>query len=200
MVDICVYECVRNKLQCVAVTKIPLKSKAISCCRNISEDKVILGCEDASIVLYETYRQVTLLAQAKLLPALMCCHPSESMFLVGSSQGELQLFDMALSPIKMQLLAEDFSPKSTLQFSEHFDVSSSLIQMQWAAPQIPSQSMDDVNIHDLLLLRFDKGPIGVLRLKVGTLIHLFMAKPVLLCNKLSLSYMESTEKDLCFFY
>ncbi|KAJ6659569.1 hypothetical protein lerEdw1_018538 [Lerista edwardsae] len=169
MVDICIYECVRNKLQCVAVTKIPLKSKAISCCRNISEDKLILGCEDTSIVLYETYRQVTLLAQAELLPALICCHPSESMVLVGSSQGELQLFDMALSPIKMQLLAEDFSPKSTLQFSEHFDVSSSLIQIQWAAPHIPSQSMDDVNIHDLLFLRFDKGPIGVLRLKVGVI-------------------------------
>lgn len=169
MADICVYECVRNKLQCVAVTKIPLKSKAISCCRNISEDKLVLGCEDTSIVLYEAYRQVTLLAQAELLPALMCCHPNEAMIVIGSSQGELQLFDMALSPIKMQLLAENISPKPTLQFSEHFQVSNSLLQIQWAAPQIPSQSMDDVNIYDLLLLRFDKGPIGVLHLKVGVI-------------------------------
>lgn len=176
MADICVYECVRNKLQCVAVTKIPLKSKAISCCRNISEDKLVLGCEDTSIVLYEAYRQVTLLAQAELLPALMCCHPNEAMIVIGSSQGELQLFDMALSPIKMQLLAENISPKPTLQFSEHFQVSNSLLQIQWAAPQIPSQSMDDVNIYDLLLLRFDKGPIGVLHLKVGMLLHLVMAK------------------------
>ncbi|XP_061478267.1 WD repeat-containing and planar cell polarity effector protein fritz homolog isoform X2 [Rhineura floridana] len=169
MADSCIYEYVRNKVQCVAVTKIPLTSKVISCCRNITEDKLILGCEDSSIVLYEAYRQVTLLAQAELLPVLMCCHPSGAIVLVGSSQGELQLFDMALSPIKMQLLAEDFSTKSTLQFSEHFDVSSSLIQIQWAAPKVSYQSMNDVDIHDLLLLRFDKGPIGVLHFKVGVI-------------------------------
>ncbi|XP_077782710.1 WD repeat-containing and planar cell polarity effector protein fritz homolog isoform X3 [Podarcis muralis] len=169
MADSCVYEYVKNKIQCVAVTKIPLLSKAISCCRNITEDKLVLGCEDSSIVLYEAYRQVTLSAQAELLPTLMCCHPSEAIVLVGSSQGELQLFDMALSPIKMQVLAEDFSTKSTLQFSEHFDVSSSLIQIQWAAPKVSCPSMDDVDIHDLLLLKFDKGPLGVLHFKVAQL-------------------------------
>ncbi|XP_053236298.1 WD repeat-containing and planar cell polarity effector protein fritz homolog isoform X3 [Podarcis raffonei] len=169
MADSCIYEYVKNKVQCVAVTKIPLLSKAISCCWNITEDKLVLGCEDSSIVLYEAYRQVTLSAQAELLPVLMCCHPSEAIVLVGSSQGELQLFDMALSPIKMQVLAEDFSTKSTLQFSEHFDVSSSLIQIQWAAPKVSCPSMDDVDIHDLLLLKFDKGPIGVLHFKVAQL-------------------------------
>ncbi|XP_053236299.1 WD repeat-containing and planar cell polarity effector protein fritz homolog isoform X4 [Podarcis raffonei] len=169
MADSCIYEYVKNKVQCVAVTKIPLLSKAISCCWNITEDKLVLGCEDSSIVLYEAYRQVTLSAQAELLPVLMCCHPSEAIVLVGSSQGELQLFDMALSPIKMQVLAEDFSTKSTLQFSEHFDVSSSLIQIQWAAPKVSCPSMDDVDIHDLLLLKFDKGPIGVLHFKVGVI-------------------------------
>ncbi|XP_054857679.1 WD repeat-containing and planar cell polarity effector protein fritz homolog isoform X1 [Eublepharis macularius] len=165
--DSCVYEYIRNKVQCVAVTKIPLRSKAISCCRNKTGDKLVLGCEDSSVVLYESYRQVTLLAESEVLPSLMCCHPSGAIVLVGSSQGELQLFDMALSPMKMQLLAEDFSPKATLQFSEHFDISSSLIQIQWAAPQVPSQSMDGMDVHDLLLLRFDKGPLGGLRFKTG---------------------------------
>ncbi|XP_058038453.1 WD repeat-containing and planar cell polarity effector protein fritz homolog isoform X2 [Ahaetulla prasina] len=167
MVDSCIYEYVRNKVHCVAITKIPLTSKAISCCRNITEDKLVLGCEDSSVVLYEAYRQVTLSTEAKLLPALMCCHPSAAIILIGSSQGELQLFDMALSPIKMQLLAEDFSPKSTLQFSENFEISSSLTQIQWAIPQDSSQDIDVLGIHDLLLFRFDKGPVGVLHFKTG---------------------------------
>ncbi|XP_060113454.1 WD repeat-containing and planar cell polarity effector protein fritz homolog [Heteronotia binoei] len=167
MADSCVYEYVRNKVQCVAVTKIPLRSKAISCCRSHTEDKLILGCEDSSVILYESYRQVTLIAEAEVLPSLMCCHPGGALILVGSSQGELQLFDIALSPLKVQLLAEDFSSKATLQLSEHFDISSSLVQMQWAAPQVPSQSTDGVDVHDLLLLRFDKGPIGGLRFKTG---------------------------------
>ncbi|XP_026524215.1 WD repeat-containing and planar cell polarity effector protein fritz homolog isoform X3 [Notechis scutatus] len=168
-VDSCIYEYVRNKVHCVAITKIPLTSKAISCCRNITEDKLVLGCEDSSIVLYEAYRQVTLATEAKLLPALMCCHPSAAIILTGNSQGELQLFDMALSPIKMQFLAEDFSPKSTLQFSEKFQISSSLIQIQWAIPQDSSQDIDVLDIHDLLLFRFDRGPVGVLHFKTAQL-------------------------------
>uniref|UniRef100_A0A8C3P5D0 WD repeat containing planar cell polarity effector n=1 Tax=Chrysemys picta bellii TaxID=8478 RepID=A0A8C3P5D0_CHRPI len=169
MADSCIYEWVRNKLQCMAVTRIPLRSKAISCCRNIAEDKLVLGCEDSSVILYEAHQRVTRLAQAELLPALINCHPSGAIFLVGSSQGELQLFDMALSPIKIQLLTEDCSPKATLQFSKRFDVSSSLIQIQWAAPHTASDSDNSMDVHDLLLIRFDKGPLGVLQFKLGVI-------------------------------
>ncbi|NXP56350.1 FRITZ protein, partial [Heliornis fulica] len=169
MADSCVYKCVRNKIQCGAVTRIPLRSKAISCCRDITEDKLVLGCEDSSIILYEAYNQVTLIAQAELLPALITYHPSGAIFVVGSSQGELQLFDTALSPVKIQLLAQDYSPEATLQFSKHFDVPSSLVQIQWAAPQGASASADGADIHDLLLVRFDKGPLGVLHFKLGVI-------------------------------
>ncbi|XP_067421337.1 WD repeat-containing and planar cell polarity effector protein fritz homolog [Emydura macquarii macquarii] len=169
MADSCIYEWVRNKIQCMAVTRIPLRSKAISCCWNIAEDKLVLGCEDSSIILYEAHQRMTLLAQAELLPALINCHPSGAVFLVGSSQGELQLFDTALSPVKMQLLAEDYSPTATLQFSKRFDVSSSLIQIQWAVPQAASESDNSMDIHDLMLIRFDKGPLGVLQFKLGVI-------------------------------
>ncbi|XP_048791917.1 WD repeat-containing and planar cell polarity effector protein fritz homolog isoform X1 [Lagopus muta] len=169
MADSCIYNCVRNKIRCAAVTRIPLQSRAISCCRNITEDKLVLGCEDSSIILYDAYNQVTLLAQAKLLPALVTYHPSGAIFLVGSSQGELQIFDTALSPVKIQLLADNYSPEATLQFSKHFDVSSSLIQIQWAAAQAASPSADGMDVHDLLFIRFDKGPLGVLRFKLGVI-------------------------------
>ncbi|XP_071596242.1 WD repeat-containing and planar cell polarity effector protein fritz homolog isoform X2 [Heliangelus exortis] len=167
MADSCLYKCVKNKIQCAAVTRIPLRSKAISCCRDATEDKLVLGCEDSSIILYEAYNQVTLLAQAELCPALITYHPDGAIFMVGSSQGELQLFDTALNPVKIQLLAQDYSPETTLQFSKHFDVPSSLIQIQWAASQVASTSNEGTDIHDLLLVRFDKGPLGVLHFKLG---------------------------------
>ncbi|KAM9196796.1 WD repeat-containing and planar cell polarity effector protein fritz homolog [Mergus octosetaceus] len=169
MADSCIYDCARNKIQCLSVTRIPLPSKAISCCRNVTEDKLVLGCEDSSVILYDAYNQATLLAQAKLLPALMTYHPSGAIFVVGSSQGELQLFDTALSPVKIQLLAEEFSPEATLQFSKHFDTSSSLVHIHWAAAQGASPCTDGTDIHDLLLVRFDKGPLGVLRFKLGVI-------------------------------
>ncbi|NXM05472.1 FRITZ protein, partial [Tyrannus savana] len=169
MADSCVYKCLRNKIQCAAITRIPLPSRAISCCRDVTEDKLVVGCEDSSIVLYEAYNQVTLLAQAELLPAVMTYHPAGAVFVVGSSQGELQLFDTALSPVKIQLLAQDYSPEATLQCSKHFEVPSSLIQIQWAAPPVPCVSPDNIDIHDLLLVRFDKGPLGVLHFKLGVI-------------------------------
>ncbi|XP_048208561.1 WD repeat-containing and planar cell polarity effector protein fritz homolog isoform X2 [Perognathus longimembris pacificus] len=169
MVDSCIYEYVRNKIHCISVTRIPLRSKAISCCRSITEDKLILGCEDSSVILYETHRGVTLLAQAELLPSLISCHPSGAILLVGSNQGELQIFDMALSPINIQLLAEDRLPRVTLQFNKLFDVSSSLVQMQWITPPAVSQKLESGNICDLLFLRFDRGPLGVLLFKLGIL-------------------------------
>ncbi|XP_059131352.1 WD repeat-containing and planar cell polarity effector protein fritz homolog isoform X1 [Peromyscus eremicus] len=169
MADSCVYECVRNKLHCVSVTRIPLKSKAISCCRNSTEDKLIVGCEDSSVILYEAHRGVTLLAQAELLPSLISCHPSGAILLVGSNQGELQIFDIALAPINIQLLAEDRLPRETLQFNKFFDVSSSLVQMQWIAPPVVSQKSERGEIYDLLFLRFNRGPVGVLLFKLGVL-------------------------------
>ncbi|XP_068042519.1 WD repeat-containing and planar cell polarity effector protein fritz homolog isoform X2 [Anomalospiza imberbis] len=169
MADSCVYTCGRNRVQCAAVTRVPLRARAISCCRDVTEDKLVLGCEDSSVVLYEAYSQVTLLAQAELLPAVMTYHPSGAVLLVGSSQGELQLFDTALSPIKIQLLAQEYSPEATLQFSKHCDVPTSLIQIQWAAPPGAFPSPDSMDIHDCLLVRFDKGPLGVLHFKLGVL-------------------------------
>ncbi|XP_037987025.1 WD repeat-containing and planar cell polarity effector protein fritz homolog isoform X3 [Motacilla alba alba] len=169
MVDSCVYKCVRNRIQCAAVTRVPLRARAISCCRDVTEDKLVLGCEDSSVVLFEAYSQVTLLAQAELLPAVITYHPSGAVLVVGSSQGELQLFDTALSPMKIQLLAQDYSPEATLQFSKHCDVPTSLIQIQWAAPPGAFPSPDSMDIHDLLLVRFDKGPLGVLHFKLGVL-------------------------------
>ncbi|KAL6037551.1 hypothetical protein STEG23_001541, partial [Scotinomys teguina] len=169
MADSCIYECVRNKLHCLSVTRIPLKSKAISCCKNSTEDKLIVGCEDSSVILYEAHRGVTLLAQAELLPSLISCHPSGAILLVGSNQGEVQVFDIALAPINIQLLAEDRLPRGTLQFNKVFDVSSSLVQMQWIAPPVVSQKSERGEICDLLFLRFNRGPVGVLLFKLGVL-------------------------------
>ncbi|XP_072265651.1 WD repeat-containing and planar cell polarity effector protein fritz homolog isoform X2 [Pyxicephalus adspersus] len=164
MADSCIYECSRSRLQCVSVTKIPLSSRVISCARNLAEDKLVLGCEDSSVILYEAHRRVTLLAQAELLPALIRWHPTGCIFVVSNNQGELQIFDMALSPIKIQLVAEELSPRTTLQCNKHFEVSSSLVDMRWA---VPSGTNDSTDIHNLLFLRFNGGPLGVMHFKLG---------------------------------
>nr|XP_021411511.1 WD repeat-containing and planar cell polarity effector protein fritz homolog [Lonchura striata domestica] len=165
----CAYACGRGRVQRAASTTVALPARATSCCRDGTGDKLLLGCEDSSVVLYEAYGQATLLARAELLPAVMAFHPSGAVLVVGSSQGELQLFDTALSPVKIQLLAQEYSPEATLQFSKHCDVPTSLVQIQWAAPPGAFPSPDSADVHDRLLVRFDKGPLGVLHFKLGVL-------------------------------
>ncbi|NWW31197.1 FRITZ protein, partial [Panurus biarmicus] len=167
--DSCVYECSRSRMQRAAVTSIPLQARATGCCRDATEDKLLLGCEDSSVVLYEASSRVTLLARAELLPAVVTFHPSGAVLVLGSSQGELQLFDTALSPVKIQLLAQEYSPEATLQFSQRCELPTSLAQIQWAAPPGAFASPDSADVHDLLLVRFDKGPLGVLHFKLGVL-------------------------------
>ncbi|KAG8443941.1 hypothetical protein GDO86_009219, partial [Hymenochirus boettgeri] len=166
--DSSIYECVRNKIQCVSVTRIPLKSRVISCCRNVTGDKLVLGCEDSSLILYESHFKITLLGQAEVLPDLIRWHPNDTIFLVASNQGELQIFDMALSSIRIQLLAEEFEPKLTLQASKQFNVSKRLVEMQWAVPSnLLPNVYNNTDIFNLLLLRFDSGPLGILQFKLG---------------------------------
>ncbi|XP_073410154.1 WD repeat-containing and planar cell polarity effector protein fritz homolog isoform X2 [Dendrobates tinctorius] len=169
MADSCIYECARNKMQCASVTKIPLNSRAISCDRNKAEDRLLLGCEDSSVILYEAHRRVTLLAQADLLPSLVQWHPAGCIFVVSNNQGEAQIFDMALSPIKVQLVAENLTPTSTLQCNKHFEVSSSLVDIKWTYPRTAAQCSDGADICNLLFLRFHGGPLGVLQFKLGAL-------------------------------
>ncbi|XP_059842117.1 WD repeat-containing and planar cell polarity effector protein fritz homolog isoform X3 [Hypanus sabinus] len=190
MADSCIYECARNKLQRVAVISIPLRSKATCCSRNITEDKLVLGCEDSSVILYDAYRRVTLLAHADFVPSMIEWHPDAAVITVGSYQGEIQCYDMALSPIKMQLLAEDIKPVNKLQFSQYFAVTSRMVQIQWTVPQVIPPNIDNLNVHDLLFLRFDKGPVGVLYLKLGVLSKAQLGPTELICQYIRYEQIE----------
>lgn len=182
MADSCIYECAGNKFQRVAVISIPLSSKATCCSSNMTEDKLVLGCEDSSLVLYDAYRRVTLLAQADLRPSMLEWHPDGAVIIVGSCQGELQCYDLALSPVKMQLLADDVKPVAKLQLSQHFAVTSRMAQIHWIVPQVTAPNIDSLSVHDLLFLTFDKGPVGVLCMKLGAILKGRLGPAELICQ------------------
>ncbi|XP_078086568.1 WD repeat-containing and planar cell polarity effector protein fritz homolog isoform X2 [Mustelus asterias] len=197
MADSCIYECARNKLQRVAVISIPLRSKATCCSRNIIEDKLVLGCEDSSLILYDAHRKVTLLAQADLMPSLIAWHPDGALIMVSSCQGEVQCYDMALLPMKMQLLAEDIKPVTKLQLNQHFAITSRLAQMQWTVPRGIPPSKDNLNVHDLMFLRFEKGPVGVLCLKLGAILRGHLGPTQLICQYIRYGQIDEAINILC---
>ncbi|XP_057165416.1 WD repeat-containing and planar cell polarity effector protein fritz homolog isoform X12 [Ursus arctos] len=86
---------------------------------------------------------------------------------ISSEKDRANLLLLGHAQGRLELLAEDRSPRETLQFRKFFDISGSLVQMQWIAPQVVSQKPESGDIYDLLFLRFDGGPLGALLFKLG---------------------------------
>lgn len=63
-IEICVYDIIKSKIQRVAVTSIPLQTQV--CCHSFSPDneKLMLGCIDGSVVLFDEGRGITHLIKA----------------------------------------------------------------------------------------------------------------------------------------
>lgn len=161
-VDACVYECARDRLHRLSVTRVPLPSKPVSCSRHPSEAALLLGLSDSSLVLYDQRRGVSLLASCPVPPNLVAWHPAGAMVLVGGGQGELMCFDVGLAPISMALIAEEVAPTPTLRLMQHLRGCEGIERLQWGTSL--EGGPEGTNI---LVLLFHGGPLAALRFRLG---------------------------------
>ncbi|XP_067224447.1 WD repeat-containing and planar cell polarity effector protein fritz homolog isoform X2 [Chanodichthys erythropterus] len=168
-VQTCVYESAHGRLQHLSSTPLSLTSKPITCSRDPLERWVLLGLQDCSLVLFDPQTGLTQWATCSMVPTVLAWHPSGALLMVGGGQGELQCFDMGLSPLPLRLVSEELVPSSagpSLQLSHHMKTSEGLEGIQWAYCPI-SQGNEGLEAHDLLLLRFHEGPLAALKLRLG---------------------------------
>ncbi|XP_028845506.1 WD repeat-containing and planar cell polarity effector protein fritz homolog isoform X2 [Denticeps clupeoides] len=168
MAHSCVYECARGRLQRLSATTLPLPSRPVSCSRDPSETRLLLGLHDSSLVLYDVVSGISLQAHCPMLPSLSAWHPAGALLVVGGEQGELQCFDLGLSTLPLQLVAEDVCPSPTLQLCQHLRTPGGLVGLQWPSCSY-SPGTDGLEVHDVLLLSFHCGPLAALRLRLGAL-------------------------------
>lgn len=162
----CTYEIVQGKIQRISVTSIPLKSHVICQCRNPSEDKLVLGCSDGSLVLYDEVRKATLMIRASVVPVSVAWHPQGTVFFAASARGDLQVFDLALTPLRIQLVSEDQMTQRVLQLHKFFKSQMSLKEIKWC--QHDPDSVDwNGDYTDALFMHFEKGPPCLLQLHLG---------------------------------
>ncbi|XP_072165965.1 WD repeat-containing and planar cell polarity effector protein fritz homolog [Diadema setosum] len=166
-IDTCIYECSKSRIQKAAVTSIPLKAPVLSYGRNHNEDKLILGCADCKLVLYNESKRITQFVQADLIPHFISWHPSDSVFIVGSSSGEMQCLDMALNSMFFYTLSEQLEPCTVLTLSSQFKHESSLQRLSWASPSYSWDSLPDAQ--DFILLTLTKGPLVLVQVGLGVL-------------------------------
>lgn len=162
--DTCVYECARGRLHRLSVTRIPLPSQPICCCRHPSETMLLLALKDSSLVLYDQRRGISLLASCPVPPSLLAWHPSGAVVIVGGGQEELMCFDVGLAPLGMALIAEEVTSAATLQLAHHLRCSGGLEGLQWGSGLDGSPEGTDT-----LMLAFHGGPLAALRFRLGTL-------------------------------
>uniref|UniRef100_A0A6D2XQE4 WD repeat containing planar cell polarity effector n=1 Tax=Takifugu rubripes TaxID=31033 RepID=A0A6D2XQE4_TAKRU len=163
-VDTCVYECGRDRLHRLSVTRVPLPSNPVSCSRHPSETALLLGLSDSSLILYDQRRGVSLPASCPVLPKLVAWHPAGAMVLIGGGQGELVCFDVGLAPINMALVAEEVAPAPMLRLMEHLRGCEGIGRLQWGTG--PEGGPEGTQI---LLLVFHGGPLAALRFRLGVL-------------------------------
>ncbi|XP_070578146.1 WD repeat-containing and planar cell polarity effector protein fritz homolog isoform X2 [Ptychodera flava] len=190
VVDSCIYECSKSKIQRATVTTIPTKAGVTSFGRNSSEDKLILACDDAKVVLYDEHKRLTQYTQAELEPSLVAWHPGGCVVFVASNRGEVQCFDMALNPLQMMLIGEDPRPFPTLQFATYFRSPSSLVNMSWCRLFSPAVNEFIPDAIDSLLLVFDRGPLAMLQIHLGV-----MSRGKLGAQQLVRQYLHYKQSD-----
>lgn len=183
----CTYEVVQGKIQRASVVNIPLKSMVQCESRCPGEDKLLLGCADGTLVVYDESRKVTQLNRAGLIPHLAAWHPTGTVFYLGSNRGDIQVFDMALSPLKLQLLAEEPNPHRMLPTSKFFKAPPPLKEMQWC-PFDPQAADWTGDYTDALALVYDRGPAGVLLMSLGV-----VSRERMSCVELVKEYIRSKQ-------
>ncbi|XP_046664309.1 WD repeat-containing and planar cell polarity effector protein fritz isoform X2 [Homalodisca vitripennis] len=163
-VENCVYEISKARLQRTAVTCIPLQTHV--CCLSFSHDdaKLLLGCIDGSLVLFDQAKGATHLVKAAFIPTLVCWHPDNCLVMVANERSQLQCFDTSLACVKMQLISEDVTPSTILDLGSYFRQQPTLLQIGWSRKSDSTLASGYAQTDAFLLLLFERGPMGVVRM------------------------------------
>lgn len=167
-VESCTYEISKSRLQRTAVTSVPLQTQV--CCHSFSpdEEKLLLGCIDGSLVLFDEGRGVTHTVKAAFISTTVSWHPDGMLVVVANERCQLQCFDTALSCVRNQLVSEDITPSSLLDLGSYFRAQPTLLHMEWSKKTDVSQYAENFCQTDgFLLLQFERGPLAVIQLVGG---------------------------------
>ncbi|KOX77236.1 WD repeat-containing and planar cell polarity effector protein fritz [Melipona quadrifasciata] len=177
----------QDKLQRIAMVSVPLPTHT-SCVKfSPTQELLLLCCIDGSVIIYDQTRATTTSVKAAFIPTLASWHSDGMIFVVGNDKGQFQHFDIALSCIKSQTLTEEAAQANILDLSSYFRIQPALLRMEWNKR---SDLNCYINLHNhgnsLLLLIFQRGPLGVIKMLEG----ISFTGDVLVKRYLSLSQVE----------
>uniref|UniRef100_A0A0A1X9N6 WD repeat-containing and planar cell polarity effector protein fritz n=1 Tax=Zeugodacus cucurbitae TaxID=28588 RepID=A0A0A1X9N6_ZEUCU len=167
--EVCTYEINAGKMQRATVTSIAMGTQI--CCHSFSPDqeKLFLGSIDRKICLHDLVQQVTkVTTRIDIIPTQCAWHSDSSIVMVANERAQFQCFDLALTPVGNQLQSEDVTPLNLLDLSHYFTIQPTLLRIAFShKPDLTQRSLAYGQTDCLLLLHFEQGPLGCLRLFAG---------------------------------
>ncbi|KAK0095293.1 hypothetical protein PV326_008759 [Microctonus aethiopoides] len=159
----------QDKLQRIEVISIPLPTHTTCAKFSPNQNMLLLCCIDGSMIVHDHVKRTNNILKAGFIPTLATWHNDGLIFSVGNERGQVQHYDISLSCIKTQLLNEDAMPTNTLDLSVYFKNQPALIKIAWNKKFSDNNLCNDrLNDRDaLLLILFERGPIGVIRIVEG---------------------------------
>lgn len=128
------------------------------------EDRLFIGCIDGSILIADNSNVISDIKKAYFIPSLASWHPDSSLILISNERGQMQWFDRALFCVKSQFLNEESTPTTILDLSSYFRYQPTLLSTSWNRKTSGCKGRDDI-----ILLRFERGPLVGIKLCCGML-------------------------------
>ncbi|CAI9725270.1 repeat-containing and planar cell polarity effector fritz homolog [Octopus vulgaris] len=158
------YEILKTKLQQSRSISMTLPSLFTCLSVHPSTNRLLFGCQDGTLVMFDETFMTMHSTQASLIPVNIKWHSNGAVAFVVSASGNLQLFDLALNHLNFQLLGDQFSSEKVLKTDMFFKKTIFFQDMQW------NDCDNDTELSknsQFLLLIFNKGPLAVLQLYFG---------------------------------
>lgn len=164
------YEIVaKGRLQRIGITSIPLQSEVCCQCYGPDQDKLVLGCIDGSLCLFDSPRGVTHVIRIGFIPTILSWHSDSALILVGSEAGQIQFYDISLACLKAQLISEDIVPISMIDLSVHFKhqivLKSGVFNEKSTVQRKPDQF---AQMDSFIFVELKNGPLACVRLYGGS--------------------------------
>ncbi|PIK49110.1 hypothetical protein BSL78_14007 [Apostichopus japonicus] len=166
VVNCCMYEISRNRVQRVTLIQVPVKAPVVAQAKSHSENKLLLGCKDGSLILFDEIKKVTQHVQMEMVPNHLVWHPEDSL-IVAVGRTDLQVFDLGLNTLKIATIGENLKTASLLNLNLYYRPASNISHCVWSECTSPIDSLAEAT-HSLLL-SFELGPLAVLKFHVGVL-------------------------------
>lgn len=151
-------------LQRLNITSIPLQSQVCSQSYSPDQEKLMLGCIDGNVCLFDAQRAVTHMVRAGFIPTLLAWHCDSALVLVANERGQMQCFDISLGCVRSQLASEDMVPGNLLDVSPYFTHQPTMKGVLFnRKPELQLNSDRYAQTDSFLFVVFENGPVGCVR-------------------------------------